>query len=82
MYVGDDEDPRTVRLPRDVETARRLVARIRKGRDARSQMIGKLRAAIQHGDYENDLKLSVAIDRLLEENDSLAPGSSVPPLQH
>lgn len=67
MYVGDDIDPNTVRLPRDVRAVQRLVRKLRTGRDARTDMIARVKDAIGDGDYENDLKLSVAIDRLLDE---------------
>ncbi len=67
MYVGDDLDPKTVRLPQDLLVVRRLVARLHRGRDARTGKIASLKRAIGDGDYENDLKLSVAMDRLLED---------------
>lgn len=67
MYVGDDTDPDTVRLPRDMQAVRKLVAKLRRGGDARIDMVDRVRHSIDEGDYENDLKLSVAIDRLLEE---------------
>ncbi|MFT3784630.1 MAG: hypothetical protein QM770_00500 [Tepidisphaeraceae bacterium] len=66
MYVGDD-DPQTLRMPRDVRAARRLASRLRKGKDARLKKVEDVRSALDAGDYENALKLSVAIDRMLDE---------------
>lgn len=47
--------------------ARRLLEKLRRGGDVRAAKVRKLRAAVRAGRYENALKLSVAIDRLLEE---------------
>jgi hypothetical protein len=52
---------------------RRLVAQMRRrlasGADVRRDKTDAVRRAIQLDDYENDLKLSVAIDRMLGDID-------------
>lgn len=47
--------------------AGRLLERLRVGKDVRAQKVRRLRAAVRAGRYENDLKLAVAVDRLLDE---------------
>jgi hypothetical protein len=49
------------------ELVRALLARLREGHDARHRKIRRLRAAIKVGCYENNLKLQVALDRMLRE---------------
>ena len=44
-----------------------LLRMLKKGKDVRSRKVCRLRAAVEAGTYENSLKLSVALDRLLEE---------------
>jgi hypothetical protein len=44
-----------------------LLQRIRDGRDARSRKIRRLRAAIKVGCYENNLKLQIALDRMIHD---------------
>jgi hypothetical protein len=66
MYVGDD-DPDKLRLPRDVAAVRKLATRLRRGKDTRKRKVRRVKHAVQSGDYENALKLSVALDRLLDE---------------
>jgi len=41
--------------------------RLRAGEDVRTDKIRTLKSDITTGTYENDLKLSVALDRLLDE---------------
>jgi hypothetical protein len=56
----------------DLDTARRLVASLRQGRDLREGKVARLRSAIDSNAYENELKLSVAVDRLLEKLELVA----------
>ena len=51
----------------DLAVARRLMETIRHGGDLREFKVERLRSAIGCDAYENDLKLSVAVDRLLEK---------------
>jgi hypothetical protein len=51
----------------DVATAQRLLALLRCGRDARTTKVRRLRRSVRADTYENDLKLSVAIDRVVRE---------------
>jgi hypothetical protein len=44
-----------------------MLKRIRAGLDRRTRKVRKLRAAIRVGAYENDLKLHIAMDRLLAD---------------
>jgi hypothetical protein len=76
MYTGDDVDPDRVRLPRDLAAVRKLVQQLRSGHDARTHMIERVRHSINEGDYENDLKLSVAVDRLMEEIPAVDPSTT------
>lgn len=46
---------------------RRFLTLLRAGEDLRLPMVRSLRAAVRARRYENDLKLSIAIDRLLAE---------------
>ena len=48
----------------DVAEAARLLAVLRAGGDARRKKVRRVRGAVRADDYENDLKLSVAVDRL------------------
>jgi hypothetical protein len=49
----------------DLDLAQRLLTRIRHGENDRHYRIGRIQTAIRAETYENDLKLSVAVDRLL-----------------
>jgi hypothetical protein len=44
-----------------------MLKRIRAGLDRRTRKVRRTRAAIRVGVYENDLKLHVAMDRMLAE---------------
>ncbi len=65
MYLGDD-CPTQVRLPADEELAERLAAKLRLDRRGRARRLAKIKQAVESCDYENSLKLSVALDRLLD----------------
>jgi hypothetical protein len=45
--------------------AERMLDRARSGGDIRTAKVRRLKAAIRSRNYENELKLSVALDRLL-----------------
>jgi hypothetical protein len=42
-----------------------MMQRLKAGRDVRKSKVRKIRASIRAGSYENNLKLSVALDRML-----------------
>ena len=67
MYIGNDPamNPRI----RNTAQVRKLMRRLRSGKDVRKDKIKSLRTDISAGAYENDLKLSIALDRLLDEID-------------
>ena len=44
----------------------RILSLLRRGADCRKGKVRRLRAALREARYENDLKLSVAADRLLQ----------------
>jgi hypothetical protein len=44
-----------------------MLKRIRAGLDRRTRKVRRVRAAIRVGAYENDLKLNIAMDRLLAD---------------
>ncbi len=48
-------------------TADRLLALLRAGGDARTDKVRRLRRSVRTGAYENDLKLSIAVDRVVRE---------------
>ena len=65
MYVGDD-CPTQVRTPTDEELAQRMAGKLRQSGSTRARRLARIKHAVQSSDYENPLKLSVALDRLLE----------------
>lgn len=70
-YPSDQEVPGR-RFPREageLDLAQRLMESMRHGADLREFKVERLRSAIGSDAYENDLKLSVAVDRLLEKLD-------------
>jgi len=54
------------RSRRSVFFAATMLARLHTDADVRRNRVAKLRASTTAGMYENDLKLAVAVDRLLE----------------
>ncbi|HEX5244002.1 MAG TPA: hypothetical protein VFW23_12125 [Tepidisphaeraceae bacterium] len=44
----------------------RILALLQRGADCRKSKVRRLRAALREARYENDLKLSVAAERLLQ----------------
>ena len=63
MYVGDDPHP-TARTSSDEITALRLTERLTIGRRRR---LARIKRAVATSEYENPLKLSVALDRLIDK---------------
>lgn len=65
MYLGNDPamNPRI----RNTAQVRKLMRKLRRGDDIRRAKIKSLRSDISSGAYENDLKLSIALDRLLDD---------------
>jgi hypothetical protein len=55
------------RNPADLDLAARMLDALRQGDDLKTNKVGRLRSAIETHSYENALKLSVALDRLLEK---------------
>ena len=51
----------------DVAVVRQMLAKLKQGEDQRWKKIESVRAAIAAEDYENDLKLTIAADRMLDE---------------
>jgi hypothetical protein len=49
------------------EEAERMLGLLKSGRDVRRPKIRRLRSALRSSQYENDLKLEIATDRLLRE---------------
>ncbi|HEX8912946.1 MAG TPA: hypothetical protein VF796_11340 [Humisphaera sp.] len=60
------------RDPADLSLAARMLDALRRGDDQKSNKVGRLRSAIESHSYENALKLSVAVDRLMERLDGAA----------
>lgn len=44
-----------------------MMAKLRRGDDLRADKVERVRGAVSVGDYENEMKLDIAIDRLLDE---------------
>jgi hypothetical protein len=65
MYAGDDR-PAQLRTLGDEELARRLTRKLKDDRRTRARRMARIKRAVESSDYENALKLSVALDRLLE----------------
>ncbi len=65
MYVGDD-CPTQMRLPVDEKLVGEFARKLKGDRRTRAQRLAKIKNAVKARDYENPLKLSVAIDRLLD----------------
>jgi hypothetical protein len=55
------------RTKADCALASRLIELLREGQDIRTRKTRRTRAAIKVRSYENDLKLQVAIERLIDE---------------
>ena len=51
----------------DISPQAELVSRVREAPDIRADRVAEIRAQIASGEYETDEKLSVALDRLLDE---------------
>jgi hypothetical protein len=47
--------------------AKRLLSRLRNGDDVRTRKTRRLRGAVRAGRYENELKLAIAMQKLIEE---------------
>ena len=59
--------PRWRRGSPERQAAACMLKRLRAGLDQRARKVRRLRAAIKVGVYENDLKLHIAIDRLITD---------------
>ena len=49
-----------------LEIPKRFISRLRAGQDVRYSKVRDIRQRIRHGNYVSSLKLSIAVDRLLE----------------
>jgi hypothetical protein len=49
------------------QSAAKMLRLLRTGGDLRSRKARRLRASIRVGGYENDLKLQIALERMIEE---------------
>jgi hypothetical protein len=52
---------------------RRLLCLLQRGDDVRHEKVSRLRGAIEAGGYDNDLKLQIALDRLIESIEQEVP---------
>jgi hypothetical protein len=50
----------------DKALATKMLRQLREGKDARSRKIRRIGASIRAGHYENDLKLQIAVERMIE----------------
>lgn len=44
-----------------------MMAKLRRGDDVRTDKVERVRGGLSVGDYENEMKLDIAVDRLLDE---------------
>lgn len=65
--IDADLPPRWRRGSDERIAAACMLKRIRAGLDRRTRKVRRLRAAIRVGVYENDLKLHIAMDRMLAD---------------
>ncbi len=65
MYFGDDS-PAQLRTPLDEELVREIAATIREKPDLRTRRLARIKQSVESSDYENELKFSIALDRLLD----------------
>jgi hypothetical protein len=49
------------------EAAQPWLGRLRSNSDVRTDMVKRIRRSIRSGHYENDLKLQIALERLLRD---------------
>jgi hypothetical protein len=56
--------------------ARRMMELLRAGADVRARKVRRLRAAVRVKAYENQLKLSIAVDRMLQQTIEQDPHES------
>ena len=66
MYLGDDNSVSTVRMPHDQAIVERLTAKLVPSEAVKRRRLARIRRAVASSEYENSLKLSVAVDRLIE----------------
>ena len=55
------------RKPLQMQSLQKYLALLQRGRDVRGCKIRRLRAALREQRYENELKFSVAVERLVRE---------------
>jgi hypothetical protein len=65
--AGEPSSAPTRRSRIDRAQARRLLAILHSGGDARAAKIRRVRRSVRQASYENQLKLSVALDRMLAQ---------------
>jgi len=58
---------RTGRAPGEIRSAAKLLKALRAGGDVRKRKTRRLRGAVRADRYENDLKVAIAIDKLLAD---------------
>jgi hypothetical protein len=67
LGLDADETPQAPALRSESEeaTAKRMLELLRAGADVRARKVRRLRAAVRVKAYENHLKLSIAVDRMV-----------------
>ena len=70
--LGLDADPApqapVLRSESDEAVAKRMMELLRAGADVRARKVRRLRAAVRVKAYENHLKLSIAVDRMVRRS--------------
>lgn len=74
MYSGDDT-PTQVHSLADEELVRTIASRLSDDAGRRSSRLARIKQAVESSDYENQLKLSVALDRLLDHLGAAGEGT-------
>ena len=66
MYLGDDTTASPVRMPSDRAVIERLTAKLNPSASPRRKRLTRIKQSVTAGEYENSLKLSIAVDRVLD----------------
>jgi hypothetical protein len=62
-----DETPRNPSIELPAPMLLSLLARLHEGKDIRDAKVRRIRSAVRMHSYENDLKLDIALERMLED---------------
>jgi hypothetical protein len=67
MRINEESTRKPRKRRRLGRSFRRLILLLKSGGDIRTRKIRRIRAAVRAQHYDNDLKLSIALDRMLAD---------------